>query len=369
MSAALKRQAVFWLIVIVAFFAGIYLFREILLPFVAGMAVAYLFDPVCDRLERAGLSRTLATTVVTAIFVAVLVLALLLLLPVVIGQLTSLIERLPDYIESLRGHLASVISALESRLSPEIMARIREALADSGGKIAGWITGLLTGLVSGGVALANLLSLIFITPVVSFYLLRDWDRIVDRVDHCLPRASVGVVREQTALIDRTLAGWVRGQFSVCLVLGTLYAAALTFAGLDFGLVIGLLAGLLSFVPFVGAAVGLVGSVGLAFVQFDDWLRIAIVAGIFLVGQVAEGNFLTPRLVGDRVGLHPVWVIFALLAGGALFGFVGVLLAVPVAATVGVLVRFLLQRYLESDVYGKTEERAAAEETAGDEPAV
>jgi predicted PurR-regulated permease PerM len=156
-SAALKRQAVFWLIVIVAFFAGIYLFREILLPFVAGMAVAYLFDPVCDRLERAGLSRTLATTVVTAIFVAVLVLALLLLLPVVIGQLTSLIERLPDYIESLRGHLASVISALESRLSPEIMARIREALADSGGKIAGWITGLLTGLVSGGVALANLL--------------------------------------------------------------------------------------------------------------------------------------------------------------------------------------------------------------------
>ena len=363
MSPNLKRQAVFWLIVIAAFFAGIYLFHAILLPFVAGMAVAYLFDPVCDRLERAGLSRTLATSVVTLVFVAILVLGLLLLLPVVIGQLTSLLERLPDYIESLRGQLASVISTLESRLSPEIMARVREALADSGGKIAGWITDLLTGLVTGGVALANLLSLIFITPVVSFYLLRDWDRIVERVDGWLPRASVGVVREQTSLVDETLAGWVRGQFSVCLVLGTFYAIALTVAGLDFGLVIGLMAGLLSFVPFVGAAVGLVGSVGLAVVQFDDWLRIAIVAAIFFIGQIAEGNFLTPRLVGDRVGLHPVWVIFALLAGGALFGFVGVLLAVPVAATIGVLVRFLLQRYLESDLYGKTE--AAADESAGD----
>jgi len=362
-SAELKRQAIFWLIVIAAFFAGLYLFRAILLPFVAGMAVAYLLDPVCDRLERAGLSRTLATSLVTLVLVAILVLALLLLLPVVIGQLTSLIERLPGYIEGLRGHFANVVSALESRLSPEIMARVRDALADSGGKMAGWITGLLTGLVTGGVALANLLSLIFITPVVSFYLLRDWDRIVARVDDCLPRGSVGVVREQAALIDRTLAGWVRGQFSVCLVLGTYYAVGLTIAGLDFGLVIGLLAGLLSFVPFVGAAVGLIGSVGLAFVQFDDWVRIAIVAGVFLVGQVAEGNFLTPRLVGDRVGLHPVWVIFALLAGGALFGFVGVLLAVPVAATFGVLVRFLLQRYLESDVYGKKEEPAEAAETA------
>ncbi len=365
MSAGLKKPAVFWLIVIALFFAAIYLFRAILLPFVAGMAVAYMFDPVCDRLERAGLSRTLATSVVTLVFVAILVLAVLLVLPVVVGQITSLIEHLPDYIESLRGQLASVISALESRLSPEIVARIREALGASGGKVAGWITDLLTGLVTGGVALANLLSLIFITPVVSFYLLRDWDRIVAWVDGCLPRGAAPVVREQTALVDRTLAGWVRGQFTVCLVLGTYYAAALTLAGLDFGLVIGLLAGLLSFVPFVGAAVGLVGSVGLAFVQFDDWMRIAIVAAIFFVGQVVEGNFLTPRLVGDRVGLHPVWVIFALLAGGALFGFVGVLLAVPVAAALGVLVRFLLQRYLESDVYGKGDEPATA---ADDGPA-
>jgi predicted PurR-regulated permease PerM len=354
-STGLKRPTVFWLIVVVAFFTGLYLFRTILLPFVAGMAVAYMFDPVCDRLERAGLSRTLATSVVTLVFIALLVLGLVLLLPVIIGQLTSLIERLPHFIEALRGELASAISSLETQLSPEIVTHIRESVGSSSGKIASWITSVLTGLVTGGVALANLLSLIFITPVVSFYLLRDWDHIVAWIDGSLPRSSVGVVREQAGLIDRTLAGWVRGQVTVCLVLGTYYAVGLTLAGLDFGLVIGLLAGLLSFIPFVGATVGLVGSVGLAFVQFDDWLRIAIVAGIFFFGQAVEGNFLTPRLVGDRVGLHPVWVIFALLAGGALFGFVGVLLAVPVAATVGVLARFLLQRYLASDMYGDADE--------------
>jgi predicted PurR-regulated permease PerM len=346
-SSALKRPTVFWLIVIVGFFAALYLLREILLPFVAGMAVAYLFDPLCDRLERAGLNRTLATSVVTLVFVALLAAALLLLLPIVVGQLTSLIARLPDYIEALRGQLSDAVSALESKLSPEMIAHIRESLGASGGKIAGWITDVLTGLVTGGVALANLLSLIFITPVVSFYLLRDWDRIVAWVDGCLPRGAAPVVREQAHLIDRTLAGWVRGQFIVCVVLGTYYAVGLTLTGLNFGL--------LSFIPFVGATVGLIGSVGLAFVQFDDWLRIAIVAGVFFVGQAVEGNFLTPRLVGDRVGLHPVWVIFALLAGGALFGFVGVLLAVPVAATAGVMARFLLQRYLQSDLYGQAEE--------------
>ncbi len=355
MSTGQKRPAVFWLIVIVGFFAALYLLREILLPFVAGMAVAYLFDPLCDRLERAGLNRTLATSVVTLVFLALLAAALLLLLPIVVGQLTDLIANLPDYIETLRGRLADAVSALESKLSPELMGSIRESLGASGGKVAGWITDVLTGLVTGGVALANLLSLIFITPVVSFYLLRDWDRIVAWVDGCLPRGAAPVVREQAGLIDRTLAGWVRGQVIVCLILGSYYAVGLTLAGLDFGLVIGLLAGLLSFIPFVGAAVGLVGSVGLALVQFDDWLRIAIVAGVFFLGQAVEGNFLTPRLVGDRVGLHPVWVIFALLAGGALFGFVGVLLAVPVAATVGVMARFLLQRYLESDLYGEEQE--------------
>jgi predicted PurR-regulated permease PerM len=346
----LKKQATFWLVSITVFFLAIYVFRSVLLPFVAGMAVAYLLDPVCDRLERVGLSRTWATTAVTVAFLAILVLIVLLVGPLIVGQVSGLIEHLPSYLEGLRGQFSSIVATIEARVSPEILERVRAGLAESSGRVVSWVTSALGGLLTGGAALANLLSLIFVTPIVSFYLLRDWDRLVAKVDGWLPRSSAETVREQTRRIDRTLAAWVRGQVVVCLALGILYAVGLTLAGLDFGLVIGLLAGLLSFVPFVGAIAGLIGSVGLALVQFDDWMRIAIVAAIFFVGQALEGNLLTPRLVGDRVGLHPVWVIFALLAGGALFGFVGVLLAVPVAATFGVLVRFLLERYLESEIY-------------------
>lgn len=350
MSPALRNQLRLWLFVAVAIFAAIYVFRSVLLPFVAGMAVAYLLDPICDRLERAGLSRTLATSLVTLGFLVLVVLLLLLVGPLIVGQVSGFLERLPSYVESLRGEWASLATAVEARLSPEIMDKVREAVSGSAGRIVGWATEVLTGLVSGGVALANLLSLLFITPVVSFYLLRDWDRIVAAVDGWLPRDSRPVVRAQVGRIDETLAGWVRGQFTVCLVLGVFYAIGLTAAGLDFGLIIGLLAGLLSFIPFVGAIFGAIGSIGLALVQFDDWVRIAIVAAIFIVGQALEGNLLTPRLVGERVGLHPVWVIFALLAGSVLLGFVGLLLAVPLAATLGVLIRFLLERYLASDVY-------------------
>ena len=199
-------------------------------------------------------------------------------------------------------------------------------------------------------AFANLISLLVITPVVAFYLLRDWDRLIARIDTWLPRDHAETIRERVREVDRTLAGFLRGQGTVCLILGLFYAIALSIAGLDFGLVVGLVAGLLSFIPYVGAIIGLVLSVGLALLQFDDWLRVAIVAGIFFVGQAVEGNFLTPKLVGESVGLHPVWIIFGLLAGGALFGFVGVLLAVPAAAVIGVGVRFALDRYLQSPYY-------------------
>ena len=205
-------------------------------------------------------------------------------------------------------------------------------------------------LLSGGLAIVNVLALVFITPIVTFFLLRDWDEMVARIDKWLPRQWAPVIREQATLIDETLAGFVRGQSLVCLLLGTFYAIGLTIVGLEFGIVIGMLAGILSFIPYVGTIVGFVLSVGLAFAQYPDWLPIFIVVGIFLAGQAIEGNFLTPKLVGERVGLHPVWVIFALLAGGSLFGFVGVLLAVPVAAVIGVLARFALGRYLQSGYY-------------------
>jgi predicted PurR-regulated permease PerM len=345
-----ERQIRFWLIGLAIMLLALYLLRGVLLPFVAGMAVAYLLDPICDRLEKWGLSRTLATTVLTILFLLLVAVALMLLVPMIVGQLANLVERTPGFAKALREQIASLLAVVESRVDPALMERIQGAFADSANRLFTWVTDMVAGVLSGGAAVANTLSLIVITPVVTFYLLRDWDRLAMTVDSWLPRAQAPVIRELAGEVDKTLAGFLRGQGTVCLLLGVFYAIALSVAGLEFGLIIGLIAGLLSFIPYVGSVIGLLLSVGLAFLQFDDWVRVAAVAAIFFVGQVLEGNFLTPRLVGGRVGLHPVWVIFAILAGGTLFGFVGVLLAVPVAAVVGVGTRFALNRYLDSPYY-------------------
>jgi predicted PurR-regulated permease PerM len=345
-----ERQLRFWLVSLVIFLVALYFLRDVLLPFAAGMAIAYLLDPLCDRLERWGLSRTMATTIITVVFLVLLILVVLLLVPLFAGQVTRLAALLPDVFEALRGFVARALETIEAKLDAELLSRLRSGLADSASRMISWLTDAASGLIGGGVALVNLLSLIVITPVVTFYLLRDWDVIVARVDSWLPRQYQEEIREQARAVDRTLAGFVRGQGMVCLILGIFYAAGLTLAGLEYGLVVGLSAGLLSFIPFVGSIIGLLLSVGLALLQFDEILRIVIVAAIFFVGQALEGNFLTPKLVGDKVGLHPVWVIFALLAGGALFGFLGVLLALPTASVVGVGVRYAIGRYKGSRYY-------------------
>ncbi|MHA1151058.1 MAG: AI-2E family transporter [Alphaproteobacteria bacterium] len=346
-----ERHLRFWLIGLVVFLAMLFLLRGVLLPFVAGMAVAYLLDPICDRLESWGLSRTLATTVLTVAFLILALAAFLLLVPVLAGQVVSLLERVPSYVETLRGQFTQLLAVVEARVDPAVLKKVQGVLAGSTERLVSWATGLLGQVISGGVALANLISLLVITPVVAFYLLRDWDRIVERIDTLLPRRHAETIREQVRAVNQTLAGFLRGQGMVCLILAVYYGLGLSLAGLDFGLVIGLVAGFLSFVPYVGAIVGMLLSVGLALVQFDAWLPIAIVAAVFILGQVVEGNFLTPKLVGDSVGLHPVWIIFALLAGSTLFGFVGLLLAIPGAAVVGVGVRFGLGRYLVSAYFG------------------
>jgi predicted PurR-regulated permease PerM len=247
-----------------------------------------------------------------------------------------------------------------ARLSPENVARLRAGAEQFAGEAVNWTARVVRGVLSGGLALFDVLSVVLITPIVAFYLLRDWDKLTAAVESWLPREHRQVILGQVREVDRTLAGFVRGQASVCLALGVFYALALTAVGLNFGLVVGLAAGFLSFVPFVGSLVGFASSVGIAMFQYDDWLMVGVVAGIFIFGQAVEGNVLTPKLVGDRVGLHPVWVMFALLAGGSLFGFLGVLLAVPVAAVIGVLVRFLLGQYLASRYYRGTAGAVTAE---------
>lgn len=344
------RQWRFWAWTFAIFILLIWLLRSMLAPFVAGMAVAYLLDPVVDRLEVRRVPRWAATTLVLAGFVLALALALVLLVPLIQDQIAQLIHIAPEWIAWAKKEILPAVQQWLKRLSPSDVQRLRDAAGDYAGTAVGWTAEILRNVVDRGIALVDILSVIFITPIVAFYLLRDWDRLVETVDGWLPRHHVETIREQARAVDATLAGFVRGQATVCLALGSFYALALTAAGLDFGLVIGMISGLLSFIPFVGTLFGFVASVGIALFQFDETWRIGLVVGLFLFGQAIEGNILTPKLVGDKVGLHPVWVIFALMAGGALFGFVGVLLAMPVAAVLGVLARFALKHYTESSFY-------------------
>ncbi|MDY0881334.1 AI-2E family transporter [Dongia soli] len=344
------RQIRTWLIALAVFIVLLYLLRGILLPFVAGMAMAYVLDPFCDQLERWGLSRTWATSVVTVIALLVVVIILLSLAPVLLQEISNFLSSLPDLVHRAQERLIPIYEAFRHRFNLPPVSELNTIAQSRLGAAVNWLAQAAQQLLGQGLALANLLSLVFITPVVTFYLLRDWDVLVARIDGLLPRQHLLAIRSQFREVDRTLAGFARGQAMVCLTLGVFYAVTLALVGLPFGIVVGLLAGLLTFIPYVGAMTGFITGIAIALAQFSDWTHIAMVAGVFLVGQILESNLLTPKLVGDRVGLHPVWIIFALLAGGALFGFLGLLLAVPAAAAIGVLVRFAAAHYRHSTLY-------------------
>jgi predicted PurR-regulated permease PerM len=347
----MTRQLRFWMVGLLAFCLLVWLLSDILMPFVAAMAIAYLLDPLADKLEARGMSRTWAVITLTCAATLVLAAVLLIVVPVAAEQVSALISRLPHYLDQLAERIRPLLDELRA-LSPEGQTSgLTEAAKGGVGGVIGWIGKLFAGLWSGGMVVFNVVSLVLLTPVIAFYLLRDWDKLTATVDGWLPRQHRATIRRLLREIDESLAGMVRGQALVISILATFYATALSIVGLEFGLAIGLIAGSISFIPFLGALTGLVLSVGVALVQFwpDPW-PIAIVVAIYAAGQAAEGNVLTPRLVGERIGLHPVWVIFAVLAGGALFGFTGVLLALPASTAIAVLVRFLLERYLASRYY-------------------
>lgn len=349
---ASASQRWFWVLLTGTVFVFLWLLHAVLLPFVLGMAIAYFLDPAVDWLERRGLSRAGGTVAVIVAFFALIVLVLVVIVPILQQQIAGLVSGLPSLIEHARTDLNRLMMRLqvEAGIPQSRVANLQEAAQGQASKALEWVAGLVGGIVQSGIALVNLLSLIFITPVVAFYLLRDWDRLVVRVDSWLPREHAATIRAQAREIDRALSGFARGQALMCVFLATYYAVGLTLVGIDFGLIIGLLTGLLSFIPFIGTLTGAVTSLILAAVQFDGFNGVIGVAAVFAVGQILEGYILQPWLVGDRVGLHPVWIIFALLAGGALFGFLGILLAVPVTAMIGVLARFALGRYLASALY-------------------
>lgn len=349
-EVAFRRQVMFWLLAFVVLIFFLWVFSSILLPFVAGMVLAYFLDPVADKLQRLGLSRLVATIVILVGFLLVLVVALAIIVPVLVSQASEFMGRLPDYIARLQSFVASFDPGWLQRLGFDTES-LRENMSGVVSQGASFLGSVFQSLLSSGKALIDIAGLFVVTPVVAFYMLLDWDRMVAKVDSLVPRDNVGTVRTIATDINASTAGFVRGQGTLCLVLGILYAVGLTVVGLNFGLLIGLFAGLISFIPYVGSLVGLVLSVGVAFVQFwPDWIWVAAVAAVFFAGQFIEGNILQPKLVGESVGLHPVWLMFALFAFGALFGFVGLLVAVPAAAAVGVLVRFGLSRYLASPLY-------------------
>jgi len=350
-STAFRRQVIFWLGAAVVLALLLYLFSDILLPFVAGMVLAYFLDPVADRLQRLGLSRVMATVVILIAFIVVLVVALVVLVPVLATQMADFAGKLPEYLTRLQALITSFDPKwLEQRFGVDANS-LKEGLNSVLTSGFGLITTVFTSIWSSGMALVSVVSLLVVTPVVAFYMLLDWDRMVATVDGWVPRDHVRTVRAIAADIDTAAAGFVRGQGTLCLVLGAMYAVGLTLTGLNFGILIGLFAGLISFIPYVGSLTGLVLAVGVAFVQFwPDWLMVVVVAAVFFVGQFIEGNILSPKLVGKSVGLHPVWLMFSLFAFGALFGFVGLLIAVPAAAAIAVLVRFAIARYLESPLY-------------------
>jgi predicted PurR-regulated permease PerM len=340
----------FWLALLAFLLLAIHLLSGILLPFVAAFFIAYFLAPLVDRLETWRLSRTLATLVVLLLFLLVLALVVMLILPLIEAQVSELSQLAPTAMDQGRQQIQQLLKLAQERLSPEDAARLRDMAGSLSSAALGWAVKLAEEILTSGVALANLLSLIFITPLVAFYLLRDWDSVVSHLESWVPRRHTATVRKQMAEINKTLSGFMHGQTLMGLILAIYYAVALSVAGTNFAIVIGILIGILSFIPVFGVAIGLVLAMGLTLVQTPTWTAAGIVAAIFAVGQVAENSFLSPKLIGGRVNLHPVWVIFALLAFGKVFGLLGVLLALPAAAVTGVMVRFGMSRYLASAFY-------------------
>jgi len=345
-----------WVAVFIITISLILFVSSILMPFVAGMAVAYFLDPLADKLETFGLSRTIATTcIIVSFFVAVL-LILILLFPLLQSQFIGFLEKIPLLIENFENWAAPFKEALVARVTSQKFGELSGGSGSYSGHMVKWFSNILGGILHGSLAIFHALSLVLVTPVVSFYLLRDWDKIVAKVDGWLPRDFAPSIRLIAGDIDSTIAGFVRGQGTVCLLLAVFYGVGLTSIGLDFGLILGIMTGLISFIPYFGMLIGMAATLAIVISQYGEFIPVVLVLVIFGIGQVIESMFLTPKLVGEKVGLHAVWVIFSLMVGGAAFGFTGLLLAVPVAATIGVLVRFALTQYLESDLYSGFSDR-------------
>ena len=357
MHMPVQRQLIWWGVAALILLIAMWLLGQAVLPFILGAGIAYLLDPLADRLERSGLSRTMAVVVITLGAVLLFVAVMLLIVPILVRQAVALIDTAPQMLDQLRAFVSMRFPQVmpEDGTVASALSDLGKAMGDQWSNIAQTVMSSLGGVISTA-------ALLVIVPVVAFYLLLDWDRMVAEIDRLLPREPAPVLRRLASEIDEALSGFVRGQGLVILILGTWYSIALMLVGLPFGFFIGIMAAALSFIPYVGVLIGGVTAIGVALFSFwGDPLWIGAVIAIFALGQVVEGNYLQPKIVGGHVGLHPVWLLLALSVFGALFGFVGLVMAVPMAAALGVLARFLTERYRESALY--TGQSAPAEPTA------
>lgn len=361
---ALRNQVFIWIGLLLALILSLWVFRGILLPFVVGAALAYLLNPLVNQLQKWRFNRVWATVVVLFSVLTLVMSIFFMFVPLIGQQVIGLIQRLPGYVADLQELAVAWSPEINAWLGPERAAQLQNSLNDLARQALGFIATLPAELVNIGLTGAAVVGFTVLAPVVAFYLLLDWEGMVRGIDDLLPKEHKGEVKGILREIDKSMAGVIRGQGSVLLLDAAFYATALSLIGLNYGLAVGLIGGLLSFIPFVGFTVGLGLSVGIAIVQFaPNWWMVVLVAGIYLFWQFIEGNILYPKLVGSSININPVWMMFALLALGAVFGFVGLLLAVPMAAIASVLVRYGVRKYKESALYLGPRRRTQSDDAA------
>ncbi|MDO5631520.1 MAG: AI-2E family transporter [Paracoccus sp. (in: a-proteobacteria)] len=346
MQVSGRKQVWYWGIAAAVLMLVLWQLGSTLTPFLIGAAIAYLLNPIADWLERRGLSRVWATALITLSVALLIVAALLGIIPLLSRQFGQLIQTAPEIFNRLQSFLGDRFPELLDDQSPvrETLANLGHTISQRGGELAGIVLGSVMNVLS-------VVMIIVIVPVVAFYLLLDWNNMLDRVDSLLPRDHAPTIRRLAREIDEALGGFLRGEGMVMTILSVFYATGLLLVGLPFALLVGVVAGMLTFIPYVGTIIGGVTSIGLALFAFwGDPVMIGIVVAIFVAGQMLESNYLVPKLVGHHVGLHPVWLLLALSVFGSLFGFAGMLVAVPVAAALGVLVRYAAEQYRESGLY-------------------
>jgi predicted PurR-regulated permease PerM len=351
MPAVCVNALRFWLIAAAVVGVLLWLFNAVLLPFLVGIAIAYFLEPPVSALEKRGISRGIGSFGVLTMFFLLVGSIFLLIWPMLSEQITTLINSIPDYAEQLRSHYLPSVQKWLSRFTAQDVAELRTTATQSTGEAVSFVGATVKGILSRSVAIIDAIGLSILTPITAFYVLRDWKKMTKVIDDMIPRAHYKVITKQLDEIDQTLSGFMRGQALVALFLGAFYAVGLALNGLQYGATIGIIAGVLSMIPYVGSFFGVITSTILASVQFSgDLVHIGLVLLVFIIGNAIETYYLTPKLVGSRVGLHPVWILFALIAAIKLIGFTGALIAVPAAAVIGVLARFGAEQYKSSSFY-------------------